>query len=229
MDRASSGSGQALEPEFVAELPLALVILMRGPMRLVEARVAAHKQAVYVLPARVACKEELAHRNAGDVLAELETSSQSGRASRDAAPSAVRVQTMPIPRTAHLRASRPIELQSSFITAERNLRSVDSSLRAARSAVLNASVSSHNATSVCKENPPWPWTTIGCWLTARRSRRSPYKATWRRLRTTSGAASGQKTLPRAFLTCSAGSPCYETCRNTCVLSACQAEIVGGGC
>ena len=92
----------------------------------------------------------------------------------------------------------PIELQSSFITAERNLRSVDSSLRAARSAVLNASVSSHNATSVCKENPPWPWTTIGCWLTARRSRRSPYKATWRRLRTTSGAASGQKTLPRAF-------------------------------
>jgi len=198
MDRASSGSGQALEPEFVAELPLALVILMRGPMRLVEARVAAHKQAVYVLPARVACKEELAHRNAGDVLSSSKHLRNPVERLEMLHPQLFGVQTMPIPRTAHLRASRPIELQSSFITAERNLRSVDSSLRAARSAVLNASVSSHNATSVCKENPPWPWTTIGCWLTARRSRRSPYKATWRRLRTTSGAASGQKTLPRAF-------------------------------
>src|SRR5258708_35119903 len=94
-------------------------------MRLAEARVAAHKQAVYVLPARVACKEELAHRNAGDVLTELETSSQSGRASRDAAPSAVRVQTMPIPRTAYLRAGRPDRTPEQFITAERNLRSAD--------------------------------------------------------------------------------------------------------
>ena len=35
-----------LEPGLAAEVPLALVVLMHGQVRLVEARVAAHKQAV---------------------------------------------------------------------------------------------------------------------------------------------------------------------------------------
>jgi hypothetical protein len=45
---------------------------MRRQIGLVESRIAAHKQAVYVLPARVANCEALAHLDTGCVSAEFE-------------------------------------------------------------------------------------------------------------------------------------------------------------
>jgi len=226
-------------------------------MRLAEARVAAHKQAVYVLPARVACKEELAHRNPGDVLTELETSSQSGRASRDAAPSAVRVQTMPIPRTAYLRAGRPDRTPEQFITAERNLRSADFLLAscAQRCAErLGIEPQCHvgmkrepaltvdndrvlaGGTQVASEPIQGDMEAIadnvgsGFRPEDAAERVRPARGDW------SGRRPGDRRvepgvlrLPAPRMTFSAGSPSYETCRNTYVRPACQAEIVSVRC
>lgn len=61
-----------LEAEFVAKMPLALMVLMNSEMRLVEAHVAAHEQAMHIFPARVAGGQASAHRNAVGVSAHLE-------------------------------------------------------------------------------------------------------------------------------------------------------------
>lgn len=63
---------RGLEPNLVTELSLALVVLMHGQMRLVEACITAHQQAVNVLPAQVASSEASAYLDTASVSAEFE-------------------------------------------------------------------------------------------------------------------------------------------------------------
>jgi len=144
-----------LESEFVAKMPLALMVLMNSQMRLVEADVAPHEQAMHIFPAWVAGGQALAHRNAVGVSAHLEAHYRDAIKRLEMLHSQLfAVQQRPFLERRVLEQVTPVELQGRLVAAQRDLRPAAFLLARGIYRPAKASISSHRSTSGWSENPP---------------------------------------------------------------------------